>query len=188
MQLLTRGPVRLVRAVAVAGACTLLPAAGHLGGGGAAAPGALLVAGALLLTACLALSRVRWTARRLAGVALAAQPVVHVAANPPADLHAGLHGLHGGLHGGLDPAMLAGHGLSALALALVLVRGEDLLWRCAAAVAAAVGARPLPRRPAAAPVRGAARVRPTAPAPLRPLPVPRSVPRRGPPLVVRPAS
>ncbi|RJK94792.1 hypothetical protein [Vallicoccus soli] len=177
MQLVTRGPLRLARAAAVAAACTLLPAAGHLGAGGPAPGGALLAAGALVLAACLALSGARWTTRRLGAVALVAQAGVH------ALLTGAAAGPGAALREAADPVMAAGHAVGALALAVVLVRGEDALWDAGAGVAAALGRTAPPAVPAQPPVPGEGVVRPAAPAPPPAPPAPRPLVRRGPPRV-----
>lgn len=114
----TAWPLRLGRSAAAAVVCTVLAAGAHVTGGGHAPVAALV--GVLLagwaLTAALAGRRL--TTGQLVGLLVLAQVAVHVfsvSAPQPAG-------------GG---AMLAVHLLGTLLSALVLRRGEDVLWATA---------------------------------------------------------
>lgn len=127
------GPSRLVRALVVAAACVGITLSAHVFAGGMVVPARslLLVYGAVCLVTY-ALSGRRWTLGRLLVAFGAAQVVLH----PAFDL------LTGGMPmASTDAAMLAAHGVAALVLAVVLARGDVVLWRTADAVAALL--RPL---------------------------------------------
>jgi hypothetical protein len=127
------GPLRIVRALVVAAACVGTTLSAHLFGGGMAPPARvlLLIWAAVALLAYAASGR-RWTVGRLVLVFGLAQLVLH----PVFDLAGGMRPM-----ASTDTAMLAAHGVAALVLAVVMARGDTVLWRTAEVIAALL--RPL---------------------------------------------
>jgi hypothetical protein len=141
-------PLRAVRAVAFATAALVLAVAAHRAGGGAVpglpalAGGALGLAGAAWLVA----GRQR-SLPVIAGAVLASQAALHVlfagAAHDPGAILGCVS--HAGAGQVSTPVMLSCHAVAALALALLLERGEA--WACRVASAVARGAGLLRRAP-----------------------------------------
>lgn len=154
------GPLRIVRALVVAAACVGITLSAHLFGGGAPVPARmlLLIWAAVALIAYAASGR-RWTVGRLVLVFGLAQLVLH----PAFDLAGGMRPM-----ASTDVPMLAAHGVAALVLAVVMARGDTVLWRTAQVVAALL--RPLA---AAFGVPGPVRTDAVLPASPAPAPDPR---------------
>ena len=144
-------PLRAVRAVAFATAALVLAVSAHRAGGGAVpglpavAGGALGIAGAAWLLA----GRQR-TIGVIAGAVLVSQAALHVlfagAAHDPGAILGCVS--HDGAGQVSTPVMLACHAVAALALALLLERGET--WACRVVSAVADRARLLRRAPSIA--------------------------------------
>lgn len=208
MQRPDRGAWRLVRAAAVASTVVGLAAAAHVVAGGVL-PGPWLLLGlsALVLCGALLLAGRRMSAPVLLAVLGAGQVGLHqvfcwlgvetVPVHAPSGADHLLAGHDPGLSAGwstgvvpdvahagaatsADASMTVAHVLATVACALVLARGESLLWRLwtwwqpVRAVVVAVLRLPVP--PRVPPV-------PAAPAPRPSFVVARRVPRRGPPRV-----
>jgi hypothetical protein len=199
--LLTSGSLRWARGAVVGLSATCLASGGHLAGGGMApSAGALALTALLAVVASTALSSRRWTLASLLLVLVGAQCFFHLAFAGPtssavfdsAMSHRGAvpamgHDLPvggamsdmamGGHHGWL---MVASHLLAAVLSALVLRRGEEWSWRLLDLVGRPVRRAALELRPLSTPPR-----RPAAPT--RAIPVLRSrllldvQSRRGPP-------
>ena len=125
------GLLRLARGGLLAVCCTALALLGHLAGGGRGVPSLpVLLAVTALVGAgfCVLADRRRQFHQILAG-ALAAQVAFHLSFSLAAPIGAA----HGAayVHGGpvdVDPPMLVGHGVAAAAIAILVSRGEDLVW------------------------------------------------------------
>lgn len=112
-----RGLLRVVRAAAVVLCIVGVSLAGHVAAGGNV-PGAITLAGTVAAVAvyAAALTRDRLSIGELIGAIGAGQVLLHMAFMTS-----------GGEHGG-GLAMVAGHAVATVVLALVLDRGEDAAW------------------------------------------------------------
>ncbi|WP_050671584.1 hypothetical protein [Luteipulveratus halotolerans] len=192
--MLDRGGVRLARAATFASVAVALSATAHVtGGGGPPRVGVLgLGFGAVLAVAVLVSGR-RIGRLAMLGLLAGSQIALHTTFGVLGSTPTGSHCLSGDHHAAhataCEPGAMAGHAASGgaamllahaaatLALALVLARGEQILWTLAAALGLT-----LPTRPTApAPTR---RQLPRHTGPTRPRVALRHVPLlRGPPQV-----
>jgi hypothetical protein len=153
-------PLRAVRAVAFATAALVLAVSAHRAGGGAV-PGLAAVAGGALGLAGAAwpLAGRQRSIGAIAGAVLASQAALHVlfagAAHDPGAILGCVS--HDGVGQVSTPVMLACHAVAALALALLLERGET--WACRVVSAAAARAGLLRRVPPVALVASLAHLR-----------------------------
>ncbi len=139
------GLLRVARGGLLACCCTALALLGHVDGGGAPPPLPLLVAVTLLVGSALTiLADRRRQFREILVAALGAQVVFHVAFSLAAAPGAARHGAHLGTRLLPDSAtllpvhlafpvpdgaaMVAGHVLAAAATAVLVSRGEDVVW------------------------------------------------------------
>lgn len=171
MRPVTKRQARALRAVAASALTTLLAATAHtLGGGGAPAPGVLVVATVLAMPVALAVSGRAANVVRTALAVVGAQAVYHVvfavfgmsvAFSAPAMQH--MHavpvaspattasGMSGdALMGLLQPGMLAMHAAAAIVTTAILAHGERILHAIAGAVWPRLLRRMLRPRPARA--------------------------------------
>lgn len=168
------GSLRAVRGSVVATCCLALSLLAHgLAGGRIPSLGAVVLLGCSLAAVCTWLSGRRWRFATLFAVLAAAQLALHplfVAIAPPARATATSEPV--------AVAMTVAHLLAALAIAGVLLRGEDWVHRCAAMLC---GRRPsrLPSLPAV--VEPALSRLPSAPSLTHEAITGGSVGRRGPP-------
>lgn len=131
-------PLRAVRAVAFAAAAVVLAVSAHRAGGGAV-PGPLAAGGASLALASAAwlLAGRQRSLGVIAGAVLASQVALHVlfagAAHDPGAILGCVS--HAGAGQVSTPVMLGCHAVAALALALLLERGEAWACRVVSAVA-----------------------------------------------------
>ena len=112
-----RGLIRVVRAGVVAACVVTLSLVAHVWAGGDV-PGPVVLLGSAAAIAAYAgvLTRERLSAVELIGVLSAGQVLLHMAFMTSGGTHAG------------GPAMLAGHAIAAVVLALGLARGEEAAW------------------------------------------------------------
>jgi hypothetical protein len=162
--------VRPARALAVAVTGAAVGILGHAAGGGDVGGVLALIGPALLLgvAAGLVVSRVTWTAPRVAAALLAQQALAHLLAwigSGPGAVHPRLSALSGDHqamheHAALTPRMLAAHVLAAAAFAAALVPADRALSVLAAWVRRIVVAvRPhVVRRPPVAPLPARTRI------------------------------
>lgn len=151
-----RADFRVGRGLVIGLALLGVSAAGHAAGGSLVeGPGLVLAAGAAVLVG-IALSDREWRLPRLLVVLAAGQALMHLAMT--AGHGAAAHGPARdgvGLASGGSPAawqMLAGHAIALVVTAVVLRRGEDLVWRVAASLGSVlVGPMARSGRPARAP-------------------------------------
>ena len=150
-------PLRAVRAAAFGAAALVLAVSAHRAGGGVV-PGvpALTGGAAALIAAAWLLAGRQRSIGAIAGAVLASQALLHVlfagaARDPGAILGCVSHAGTGQVS---MPVMLACHAVAALALALLLERGEA--WACRVVSAVAGRTRLLRRAPAVAALASAA--------------------------------
>jgi hypothetical protein len=162
--------VRPARALVVAVAGAAVGVLGHAVGGGDVGGVLALIAPALLLgvAAGLVVSRLTWTAPRVAAALLAQQALAHVLgwiASGPGEAHPRLSALAGDHHpmhehAALTPRMIAAHVLAAAAFAAALVPADRALSVLAGWVRRVVVVlRPhVVRRPPVAPLPARSRI------------------------------
>ena len=192
--MLDRGGVRLARAATFASVAVALSATAHVtGGGGPPGVGVLVLGlGAVLAVAVLVTGH-RIGRLTMLGLLAGSQVALHTMFGALGSAPAGspcLSGDHHAAHAAAcEPGAMAGHtaaggtpmllahALATVALALLLARGEQILWTLAAALGLTLPARPTPP----APTR---RTTPAPADPVRPRVALRHVPfLRGPPQV-----
>jgi hypothetical protein len=116
--------LRFVRGLTVAAAGVMLPVAGHaIGGGGVRITPATLLVATFVAAVTTAVSRHEWTLLRIAATLLPVQALVHVSLASGTG-HGASHGTPSAPDSSVDGAMLVGHLVALVAVALWLRLAE----------------------------------------------------------------